>query len=61
MYGQVSVFGKLSSSNGISDLNSELCLALIELKFGQAKSERELLRNIVVVRFGGFDLAFQFF
>ena len=60
-YGQVSVFGKLSSFNGISDLNSELCLTLLELKLGRAKSKRELLRGIVAVRFGRFDSVVQFF
>ena len=56
-YGQVSVFGKINSSNGIADLNSEFCLALIELKLGRAKPKRELLRGIIVVRLGRFDSA----
>ena len=47
-YGQVSVFGKIISSNDSSDLNSELCLALIELKLGRAKSERELVAQLAL-------------
>ena len=47
-YGQVSVFGKINSSNGIADLNSEFCLALIEPKLGRAKSELELVAQLAL-------------
>ena len=47
-FGQVSVFGEVNSSNGISDMDSELCLALIELKLCRAKSERELVAQLAL-------------